>query len=336
MLEHGGRVRAAAARWHIPVEEWLDLSTGIAPTGYPIGLLSADCWRRLPEDEDGLEATAASCYGTKRLLVLPGSQAGIQTLPRLRPAGVAAVLTPGYGEYAAAWRTAGHSLRPFAATELATVAATADVVILGNPNNPTAERFAKTQLLAAAHALQIRGGWLIVDEAFADVEPEQSLAAVAGSSEAPNLIVLRSLGKFFGLAGARVGFAIAGPDLLTRLAEAVGPWAVSHPAREVARAALADNSWQAMQRERLLHASTRLAQLLHESGLGEAPGTALFRYVVTPDAAEIFSVLAGSGVLVRLFDQPVALRFGVPGKEMEWSRLATALHLPEIRRLLRR
>lgn len=325
MLEHGGRIRAAAAQWDIPVEEWLDLSTGIAPDAYPVPPLPADCWQRLPEDDDGLEATAQVCFGAPHLLALPGSQAAIQLLPRLRPATTVAVLAPSYAEHAAAWRAAGHELKTFAAAELDGAAANADVVVVVNPNNPTGARFAKAQLLAAADALQRRGGWLVVDEAFADAEPEESLAAVAGGAAAPNVVVLRSLGKFFGLAGARVGFAIAAPDLLARLAEAVGPWAVSHPARVVARAALADTAWQAQQRARLLAAGARLDGLLREAGLGASTGTALFRYVVTDNAERIFGELAASGILVRRFAAPNALRFGLPGRAAEWLRLAHAL-----------
>jgi L-threonine-O-3-phosphate decarboxylase len=325
MLEHGGRLREAAARWGIAVGDWLDLSTGIAPAAYPLPPLPAACWQRLPEDDDGLEAVARACYGAPALLALPGSQAAIMALPRLRPPGIAAVLAPGYGEYAAAWRAAGHEVRAFAAADLEAAAGSADAVMLGNPNNPTGERFAAARLLAAAQALRARDGWLVVDEAFADAEGGDTLAAVAGSGDAPNLIVLRSLGKFFGLAGARVGFAIAAPELLARLHEIIGPWAVAHPSRAAARLALADADWQAAQRARLAAAAERLAQLLRDAGLGESSGTALFRYVATPRAPEIFAALARRGVLVRMFAAPAALRFGLPGSAAAWERLAAAL-----------
>ncbi len=325
MLEHGGKLRAAAARWGIPLGDWLDLSTGIAPDGYPVSPPSADSWRRLPEGGDGLEDAAAAYYGTSRLLALPGSQAAIMALPRLRPTGTVAILAPSYGEYAPAWQAAGHATRLFAPGEFESVAATCDAVMLANPNNPTGERFARARLLEAARVLHARGGKLIVDEAFADAEDSESLASIAGGSEAPNVIVLRSLGKFFGMAGARVGFAIARAAVLERLAEAIGPWAVAHPAREAARAALADAAWQARQRERLLAGSARLAHLLADAGLESAGGTALFRYVLTPRAAAVFEMLARQGILVRRFDRPAALRFGLPGAEPEWQRLAAAL-----------
>ncbi|MDK9723961.1 MAG: threonine-phosphate decarboxylase CobD [Sterolibacteriaceae bacterium MAG5] len=325
MLEHGGRIGEAAARWGIPAADWLDLSTGIAPFPYPVPPVPPACWQRLPEDEDGLDAAAQACYGAASLLPLPGSQAAIMGLPRLRGAGTAAVLTPAYGEYAAAWRAAGHRVAAIAVDGLEAAAATADVVMLGNPNNPDGLRFPRDRLLAAAGTLARRGGWLVVDEAFADAEPEQSLAAIAGGGEAPNLVVLRSLGKFYGLAGARVGFAIAAPALLERLRELVGPWAVANPARWAARHALADAPWQAMQREHLNEAAHRLARLLENAGFGTSAGTALFRYLPTDRAMEIFEALARQGILVRRFAEPAALRFGLPGDEAGWRRLEAAL-----------
>jgi len=325
LLEHGGRLRAAARQWNIPLEDWLDLSTGIAPDAYPIPELPHDCWRRLPEDDDGLDDAARACYGAASLLVVPGSQAAIMALPRLRSAGNAAVLAPSYGEHAAAWRTAGHAVEAFAAIDLEAASAAADTVVVANPNNPDATRFARDRLLTAAQTLAARRGWLVVDEAFADAEPADSLAGIAGTDAAPNLIVLRSLGKFYGLAGARVGCVIAAPEILDRLREAIGPWAVSHPARFVALEAWRDAEWQTAQRHRLTAASTRLADLLRGAGLGESRGTALFRYVETPRAGEIFASLAGQGILVRRFDEPAALRFGLPGAEREWARLALAL-----------
>ncbi|MBI4985866.1 MAG: threonine-phosphate decarboxylase [Rhodocyclales bacterium] len=330
MLEHGGKLRAAAAQWGIPLADWLDLSTGVAPDAYPVPPIATASWRRLPEDDDGLVAVAAAYYGSDALLPLPGSQAAIMALPRLRPPGTAAVLAPSYGEYAAAWQAAGHRLRSFAADELEAVAASCDTVMLGNPNNPTGERFASERLLAAARRLQARGGWLIVDEAFADADGGAALAALAGGAAAPNLIVLRSLGKFFGLAGARVGFAVAAPAVLAPLAELIGPWPIAHPARDAARAALADAAWQSAQRARLHAASDRLAQMLSAHGWGVTAGTALYRYLATPRAAEIFAALAGRGILIRRFDAPSGLRIGLPGTEAEWARLDAALSAIEV------
>lgn len=326
MLEHGGRLLAAAAQYGIAPEHWLDLSTGIAPCAYPVPPLPAAAWQRLPEDEDELAAIACRYYGARQVLPLPGSQAAIQLLPRLRPPGMALVPEPSYAEYAAAWSAAGHTVRRCAAADLLREAATADAVILGNPNNPTGQRFARQDLLDLARPLDARGGWLIVDEAFADGEEKsESLADVAGSAAAANVVVLRSLGKFFGLAGARVGFAIAADAILAPLAAALGPWAVAHPSRHAARAALADGAWQTAQRARLQRDGARLHGLLAAAGLGESSGTALFRYLERDDARQLHEFFARQGILLRHFAQPAAVRWGLPASEADWQRLAAAL-----------
>ncbi len=328
MLEHGGRLLAAAEHYGIAAADWLDLSTGIAPHAYPVPPIPSAAWQRLPEDEDGLAAAACRYYGVRRVLPLPGSQAAIQALPQLRAPGVALVPEPSYAEYAAAWVAAGHELRRCAAADLAQAAAGADAVILGNPNNPDGQRFSRDVLIDLARQLDARGGWLIVDEAFADAEEESgSLADIAGSEAAGNLVVLRSLGKFFGLAGARVGFAIAADAILDRLAEEIGPWPLAHPSRHAARAALADGAWQAAQRARLQRDSARLQGLLAAADLGDAGGTALFRYLPRGDARELHAFFARQGILLRHFARPAAVRVGLPATEADWQRLAATFEL---------
>lgn len=322
MLEHGGKLRLAAEHYGIPPGDWIDLSTGINPQAYPVPPLDPLCWQRLPEDGDGLEAVAVAYYGNDRLLVLPGLQAAIQGLPALFSPVSVACLTPFYEEHAQAWARAGHKLRRLPTLPRALAAATPNV-LLCNPNNPTAITLPRRALIDAAEQLQRRGGWLIVDEAFADPEPDISIAALAGSADAPNLIVLRSLGKFFGLAGARVGFVFAAPEKLDRLRELIGPWPVAHPSRAVARQALADVAWQASTRRRLAESSQRLAHCLIP--FGEVNRTALFCTVKTAHVAMLFEHLARRAILTRLFEQHSLLRFGLPGQETEWQRLDLAL-----------
>jgi cobalamin biosynthetic protein CobC len=235
-----------------------------------------------------------------------------------------ACLTPIYAEHPQAWERAGHKLRRLqGATLPRALAAATPNILLCNPNNPTARQFTRNELLDAAAQLNKRGGTLVVDEAFGDADPENCVADVAGTEAAPNLIVLRSLGKFFGLAGARVGFLFAQPDLLARMAEAIGPWAVSHPARAVATAALADRPWQTATRRTLAAASARLAVLL--APLGEGVGNALFHWLPCAEATALHDFLAQRGILVRLFSDIPGLRFGLPGNETEWQRLAAAI-----------
>ena len=319
MLEHGGRLRRAAEAYGIPLADWLDLSTGINPRGYPVPPVPADAWLRLPEDDDGLEAAAADYYGSKHLLPVAGSQPAIQLLPAVLPGERVSLLAPGYAEHAHAWRERGAAA--VGADEIDAAVARSDIVVLVQPNNPTGVHFGRERLLQWHARLARRGGWLVVDEAFIDTTPAQSLVPLAG---ADGLVVLRSLGKFFGLAGARVGFVFAPASVRAALAERLGPWTLSGPARWAARHALADSAWQAQARTALQAAGARLQALLATHGL-HACGPALFKLVATPDAARLHEAFASRGILLRLFESPRAVRFGLPPDEAGWARLGAAL-----------
>ena len=327
MLEHGGRLRAAALRYGVPESEWLDLSTGINPHGWPVPPVPEEAWQRLPQDDDGLDAAAQAYYGTKKLLAVAGSQAAIQALPMLRPAARVALVTTSYAEHAQAWQRCGHEVVGVPATEILQPGADVEIVVIVNPNNPTGQFFSRGSLLALHAQLAARGGWLVVDEAFMDATDEHSLASV---SPRTGLIVLRSLGKFFGLAGARVGFVLAEENVLQLLAEQLGPWTVAAPSRYVAALALRDAGWQRATRAALALASRRLAELLRASGLPPSGGCALFQWVCCADAARINEQLAQQGILTRLFDQPASLRFGLPRDEAQWARLAEALEVSRV------
>jgi cobalamin biosynthesis protein CobC len=322
MPEHGGQLRRAALRYGRPLEEWLDLSTGINPRPWPVAPIPESAWARLPEENDGLEEAAREYYGAPAVLPIPGSQAAIMSLPRLRGVSRVGVLTPTYFEHALRWQQAGHKVAPLAPEQCEEAAATLDVMVLVNPNNPTGRRFARTELLRWHARLAARGGWLLVDEAFVDASPQESLAPM---SEHEGLIVLRSLGKFFGLAGARVGFAFAAPTLLSALAERLGPWTVSGPSRLIACRALTDRPWQEATRAQLHAASAHLAELLAACGQPPAGGCELFQWRLCRQASAIHESLARGGILTRLFERPASLRFGLPGAEQEWERLEAAL-----------
>src|SRR5574343_606912 len=180
MLEHGGQLRQATAHYDIPLADWLDLSTGINPDPWPVPALPGDVWQRLPEAGDGLEAAAAAYYGNANLLSVAGSQAAIQRLPTLLPRAVVACISPLYSEHPQAWQQAGHKLRFLQNALLPrALAAMTPYVLLCNPNNPTADRHPRAAVIEAAQQLKKRGGWLIVDEAFIDATPADSVAALA-------------------------------------------------------------------------------------------------------------------------------------------------------------
>ena len=326
-LEHGGNLAAARAQFPDAPEPFIDLSTGINPFSYPLGSLPAHAFTRLPQPADlaRLASIAAKAYGApsrEHVVPAPGMQLLLPMVAALVPPARAAVLSPTYAEHARAAALAGHTVEEVGDLD---ALAQAEVAILVNPNNPDGRMCRKTELQQVAEKLRARGGLLIVDEAFMDVgPPEESLAGTAGSSS--NIVVLRSFGKFYGLPGVRLGFALAAPHYAARLAAMLGPWPLSGAALGIGQIALADDAWARAMREQLRLGSARLDTLLSGAGLGVVGGTSLFRLVQTERADTLFARLGHAGIFVRRFsERPGWLRFGLPGDEDAWRRLASAL-----------
>ena len=322
MLEHGGRLRKAARDYGIAEADWLDLSSGLAPWPFPVPPIPLRAWARLPEADDGLEQAACDYYGATQVLPVAGSQMAIQLLPRLRRAGKVGVLSPCYAEHAEAWRRNGYIVREVLEQEVEFFLDSLDVLVVVNPNNPTGLSLSPALLLDWHARLAQRGGWLVVDEAFMDNTPHLSVAAHAHQV---GLIVLRSFGKFFGLAGVRLGFVVAERKLLRLLAEQVGPWAVSGPTRVLGQACLQDTANHARQRIRSDAASERLAALLERHGFRPQGGCALFQWLITDHAQALHEFMARRGILLRLFTHNSSLRFGLPADATEEARLESAL-----------
>lgn len=321
MLEHGGNLHDAARMY--AREDWIDLSTGINPHGYPAPALPADAWHRLPEPDPQLLAAACAYYGAPALLPVAGTQAAIQALPRLRAPSRVTVSHPSYAEHAHGWAQHAHVLRLAAYTELEAAIDTSDVVVVVNPNNPTGATIAPACLLAWAARLGARGGWLVVDEAFGDTDPALSVAAHAGQ---PGLIVLRSVGKFFGLAGLRLGFVAAETATLRSLAQLLGPWAVSGPAQAVALQALSDRHWHRASFDQLGAAGQRMRALLASQGI-EAAGTPLFHWWPEAQPEAFHTHMARHGIWCRLFREAGrGIRVGLPPGEEAWQRFEKTLH----------
>ena len=321
-IRHGGNVREAARRYGIALGDWLDLSTGINPRAYPVPPVPMDMWRRLPEDADGLAELAARHYGAPGALPVAGSQAAIRALPGLLKRGVAAVAPLTYGEYAPAFERAGH--RIVTLDVASALMDDVDHMIVANPNNPTTERIGHDVLRQWHEPLVARGGTLIVDEAFADAYGDEGFS-LASESGREGLVVLRSVGKFYGLAGIRAGFVLAAKPLLDALRETLGAWTVSGPARHAVQAAFNDLPWQAETRATLARDSARLAALIHSQGF-DAQATPLFVWFETPKAAALQHALATRGVWTRLFEHGAlpSLRIGLTGSETDWLRFAEA------------
>jgi len=321
MPEHGGNLRDAVRRYGR--SDWIDLSAGLNPAWYPAPALADNAWHRLPEPDPALVDAACAYYGAPHMLPVAGTQAAIQALPRLRAPSRIVIAAPSYAEHAHHWALHGHTATQVPYAGLAAAVDDCDVLVVCNPNNPTGAAVPRAQLLAWAETLAARGGWLVVDEAFADTDGAHS---VADCTNRPGLIVLRSVGKFFGLAGIRLGFVAAQPDLLAALEELLGPWQVSGPAQQVGKAALLDRTWQRATLDRLRHDGRRLAQLLATHGIASA-GTALFQWWPEPEPVRFHDHMARRGIWVRLFrDGPRGIRIGLPPDEAAWARLQLALN----------
>ena len=325
-LEHGGDLSAARRLFPGAPEPFIDLSTGINPYPYPLPQLPPASFERLPQADAlaRLVDAAAKAYGAPApacIVAAPGTQSLLPLVAALKPAGQVAIVGPTYAEHARVAKLAGH--RVIETRELDELG-DADLAIVVNPNNPDGRLLAVADLLALAEKLGRRAGILVVDEAFMDVGPPKM--SLARDVRRGNIVVLRSFGKFFGLAGVRLGFAIAAEDIAARLRASLGPWAVSGPAIAIGEIALADNAWIETTRVRLAQAEQRLDRLLAGAGLEVVGGTALFRLAQTPAAAALYQELGHAGILVRPFSEhPTWLRFGLPGEEQAWARLANAL-----------
>lgn len=326
-IAHGGDLDRACARFPDAPLPWIDLSTGINPLPYPVPGLPREVWSRLPTaaEHDALLAAAARRYHVAdidTLVAAPGTQALIQLLPRLVPGSRVAVLGPTYDEHELCWTRQGHDVEVVDGIDAA-FAAGATVIVAVNPNNPTGRLLSTGELCEAGARLAALDGLLVVDEAFVDVLP-------AGASVIPRrppaTVVLRSFGKTYGLAGVRLGFAVADPPIAARLRGELGPWCVAGPALAIGAAALTDAAWLAATTIRLDETSRRLDRLLATAGFEILGGTPLFRLARHAEAARMADRLGRHGINVRAFGrQPDWLRFGLPGIEAEWLRLADAL-----------
>ncbi|PVE20332.1 threonine-phosphate decarboxylase [Microvirga sp. KLBC 81] len=323
-IPHGGNLEEARRLFPDAPEPWVDLSTGINPIAYPMPALPASSFERLPTPDAhaDLEAAAAESYeatDAAGVVAAPGTQILISLLPHLRPRSKVSVLGPTYAEHAHAWRRAGHEVVDIVSPD---DDHETDVLVIVNPNNPDGRVLQRRMLIDLASRLHRRGGWLVVDEAFADFDSGETMV-----SSLPNgTIVLRSFGKTYGLAGIRLGFAVAQPDIAGLVRAALGPWAVAGPAIEVGRKALRDRQWRVAAAEARANDAAHLDRLLQQAIGTTSMGTTLYRLIENPAAANLFTHLGRRGIWTRPFkDNPNRLRFGLPGSDEAWARLETAL-----------
>lgn len=306
--DHGGGVDAACAAFGGDRADWIDLSTGINPLPYPVPTLAPHDWMRLPDSaaQRALDTAARQFWNVPKgadLLAAPGASALIARIPALAPAGRVHIETPTYNEHGRAfmaegWQTVAHC--------------PADAAVIVHPNNPDG------RLFDAPHA-----PLTVIDESFCDVTPD---ATLIDQATRPGVVVLKGFGKFWGLAGVRLGFAIGDPNLIGRLRQMMGPWPVSGPALRIATQALRDVDWTAATRQRLAQDATRLDQMMADAGVDVVGGTDLFRLYDVGDAMAWQVKLARRQIWSRIFPYSGRwLRLGLPGDAKDWARVEEAL-----------
>ncbi|NQZ89261.1 MAG: aminotransferase class I/II-fold pyridoxal phosphate-dependent enzyme [Colwellia sp.] len=327
-LIHGGQLNEIAELYSIPLKKWLDLSTGISPISYPIPNIPENIWQQLPQTSDGLIEAAKRYYCTENINATSGSQAVIARLPNLylnytnkSPSQIDVWLPEvGYKEHERSWCDAGFNIKHYNDLPSCEDLTLYSIVVVINPNNPTGELHQQRTLTDLLKKIEALSGWLVVDEAFMDViQPNQSIIHL---TENKHLFVLRSVGKFFGLAGIRIGFLSANQYWLEKLKAMASPWEVNGPAQFITEQALNNHQWQSRQQQTLITLSTQLEELLTTTFLkpfnkGEGikisiSGCGLFKTLIHPQATELFQSFCRQGLYVRLCDENNALRFGIP------------------------
>ncbi len=307
--DHGGNLDAAMARHGGTRADWIDLSTGINPVPWPLPPFDPRDWTALPDRvaQDRLVAAARVFWGVPDradVLAAPGASALIAAMPRLAAPGRVRIDAPTYNEHEAAFVAEGWT--PVREGK-------ADARVLVHPNNPDGRLYTEADANAA---------FCVIDESFCDVMPDRSLVRLTAR---PGIVVLKSFGKFWGLAGLRLGFAIARPETIAQLRAMLGPWAVSGPALRIGAAALSDPGWAQATRARLAADARRLDRVLSAAGAQVLGGTDLFRLARVADAAAWQDRLAQARIWTRIFPHdPGLIRLGLPAPQ-DWPRVGAAL-----------
>ena len=309
--DHGGGLDVAISKYGGTREQWIDLSTGINPSSYTIPKIPKHFWNSLPDSKAQKELLIQAgefwdVPNNSDIMAASGVSQLIAVLPNLLPVNRVRIISPTYNEHAAAFRSNGWE-----------VGDAGNVQVIVNPNNPDGHYHSISEEDTKNFELNI------IDESFCDISPDKSLIHLAKQN---NVIILKGLGKFWGLAGLRLGFAIASPKLIETIISHVGPWSISGPAQFIGKAALSDNNWIHNTRIRLKKDSVRLDKLISSNNIKPIGGTDLFRLYKTTNAQKIHDKLAQNFIWSRVFPYSENwLRLGIPGDQSAWERLAKAL-----------
>ena len=308
-LDHGGNLDSAAKHYGGKRQDWLDLSTGINPEAYSLNSVQEADWKALPDKLANTEICLAArkfwnVPDRADILAVPGCSSAIAQIPTLFSPGSVEIAVPTYNEHAASFQ--------FHGWQTLTKSKSAQARVIVHPNNPTG-KFSELPDPAPLN---------IIDESFCDIAPLRSHIA---RSAMPGHIILKSFGKFWGLAGLRLGFAIGDPFLIKALRQKLGPWPVSGIALRIGTKALQDYDWANNTRNRLKIDIARLDTLLMTLKAKPIGDCSLFRTYAVEDAAQIQKQFAESLIWSRIFPYSNDwIRLGLPPK-YDWSRLENAL-----------
>lgn len=319
-VDHGGRIFAIARQLGVAPEALTDFSASINPLGPPPGVRAAvaKAFHRLVHYPDSdcteLAAALARHHGCApdNVCVGNGSTELLHLIPRLVAGGRALLIAPTFAEYRHAlnrggWHSdslvlSGGTGFPLDLVRVGdALAAGYDLLFLCNPGNPTGRLYPPEEVAALLALCRERGTVLVVDEAFMDFcEAGSAKAAVIASGAG---VVVRSMTKFFGFPGLRLGYALAERSLVARLAALRPPWSVGTLAQEAGLAALADAGYAArtlsyVAKERAFLA----AELAALQGMRVFPGAANYLLVELPEgntAAAVQERLLPEGILIR-------------------------------------
>ena len=326
---HGGQLERIKQSYPDQTLPWIDLSTGISPFAYPVDISMQAHFEELPQQYTQMTQAAKAYYGSDKTIVTPGSMWAIQTIPLIRrtlmPTDARPVLLPkqGFNEHAKAWRSWGFNVEVYDALPSVEQLKNVQACVVINPNNPTGCLCDRQQLQSVHETLVRHDAWLIIDEAFLDINPEMSLANHANKK---GLLVLKSFGKYFGLPGIRAGALIADDDVQDCAQRLLNQWSIHSAAQAIVTKAWVDSKWQVNANRNIKECSNRLKELLSRLGF-KVKGTYFFQTFMTVQAVELYQYLLRQGIYVRLLDDEMGIRIGLPKHEYHWQRLEKALSL---------
>lgn len=320
-FEHGGTIFAVARQLGVLPEALLDFSASINPLGPAPGVRDAltAAYDRLVHYPDSSSATLrealAACHGftPQQICVANGSTELIHLIPRMQRFRIkrALLLVPSFSEYARSLELSGWSVDPLVMSaadgfklDITKIEKALyrkyDLLFLCNPGNPTGRLYTRHEIGRLLELCRQAGTLFVHDEAFMDFCEEES--AKQFLDEDGSLLILRSMTKFYGFPGLRLGYALGSPTLITELERLRPPWSVGLLAQAAGLAALADTNYARMTRELVAVERQRLSTALQGGGVKVFGGVANYLLV------EILTGLTATELQHRLMERGILIR----------------------------